>query len=57
MTHTDFTLSEPLLAMLVDNGLDALPQALTLLLNAAMQAERQKHLGLKPYERSPERTD
>ena len=43
--------------LLAQNGLDALPQALTILLNTAMQAERQKHLGLQPYERSPQRTD
>ena len=51
------TLPEPLLALLADNGLDALPQALTILLNAAMTAERQKHLGVAPYERSPARHD
>ena len=43
--------------LLAQNGLEALPQALTLLLNAAMQAERQKYLGVAPYERSPERRD
>lgn len=48
------TPSAPLLELLTQNGLDALPHALTVLLNAAMQAERQKHLGLAPYERSPE---
>ncbi len=51
------TLPEPLLELLVQNGLDALPQALTILLNAAMQAERQQHLGVAPYERSPKRQD
>ena len=53
----DCTLSAPLLELITQNGLDALPHALTVLLNAAMQAERQKHLGVAPYERSPQRTD
>ncbi|MCX6378992.1 MAG: IS256 family transposase [Armatimonadetes bacterium] len=55
--HLDSTLPEPLLESLCQNGLDALPQALTILLNLAMQAERQKYLGLQPYERSSERHD
>jgi transposase-like protein len=58
MTHDkDCTLPEPLLAMLSESGLEALPRALGLILNLAMQAERQKYLGLAPYERSSERTD
>jgi hypothetical protein len=36
---------------LCEHGLLALPQAITLLLNAAMQAEREKYLGAAPYER------
>lgn len=42
MTCPDSALSEPLLELLLQNGLDALPQALTIPLNAAMQVERQK---------------
>lgn len=53
----DITLPEALLESLAHQGLDALPQALTLLLNAAMRAERQKYLNAAPYERTPERTD
>jgi putative transposase len=53
----DFTLSEPLLEQIAEQGLDALPQAMALLLNAAMRAERQKYLKAAPYERTPERTD
>lgn len=53
----DVTLPEPLLEQLCQNGLDALPQAIALLLNAAMHAERQKFLKAAPYERTPERTD
>ena len=42
---------------LCEHGLDALPQAITLLLNAAMQAEREKYLGAAPYERTADRRD
>ena len=42
---------------LCEQGLDALPQAITLLLNAAMQAECEKYLDAAPYERSSERRD
>ena len=55
--HEKFTLPESLLEPLLQNGFDALPQALTLLLNVAMQMERQKYLNAAPYERTAERTD
>jgi transposase-like protein len=32
-----------------------MPELIRILVNAAMQAERQKHLGAGPYERTPER--
>ncbi len=51
------TLPPEFLQGLCENGLDALPQAITLLLNAAMQAEREKYLGAAPYERTPDRRD
>ena len=54
--HNDSTLSEGLLETLSENGIEALPDVLRLLLNAAMLLERQKHLGAGPYERTPERT-
>jgi transposase-like protein len=55
--HDDLTLPESLLETIADQGLDALPQAFALLLNAAMRAERQKYLQAAPYERTPERID
>ena len=56
MTYqNDFTLSAPLLEQLSANGLDALPALFQVLLNAAMQIERQKHLGAAPHERTEER--
>ncbi len=40
---------------LAANGLDALPDLIRIIINTAMQIERQQHLGVGPYERSPER--
>jgi transposase-like protein len=37
-------------------GLGALPDLLTILLNAAMRAEREHHLRARPYEHAPART-
>ena len=56
MTDPNYsTLPEDLLESLADNGLDALPDAFRLLLNAAMLLERQKHLQARPYERTEQR--
>ena len=57
MTYqNEFTLSEALLEQLTAEGLEALPTLFQVLLNAAMQIERQKHLGAAPHERTEERT-
>ena len=56
MTYqNDFTLSETLLEQLTTSGLEALPTLFQVLLNAAMQIERQKHLGAAPHERTEQR--
>src|SRR5262249_21335492 len=55
--HFDSTLPQDLLETIADSGLDALPEAFRLLLNAAMWLERQKYLAAAPYERCPERRD
>jgi putative transposase len=56
MTYTpDCTLPSDVLDQIAAGGLDALPEAIRLLINAAMLQERQKMLGVGPYERSPER--
>ena len=56
MTYTnDSTLTTELLEHISAEGLDYLPELIRILVNAAMQAERQKHLGAEPYERSPHR--
>lgn len=50
------TLPVELLEQLARDGFDALPELLQVLLNTAMQIERQKYLQAERYERSPERT-
>jgi putative transposase len=44
------------LEQLTTSGLEALPTLFQVLLNAAMQIERQKHLGAAPHERTDQRT-
>ncbi len=51
----DCTLPEEMLEQIADGGLAALPDAFRLLLNAAMLLERQKFIGVGPYQRSAER--
>ena len=53
--HPDCTLPEGMLEQIADGGLDALPEAIRLLINAAMLLERQKFIGAGPYQRTPER--
>jgi len=55
--NDDCELPEPFLEMLAESGLDAIPQAISLLLNLAALAERQAYLRAAPYERSSERAD
>jgi len=59
MTYqSDYTLSQELLERLTEEGLDALPEMIRIVINTAMQAERLKYLGVgAPYERSTERQD
>lgn len=51
----DCTLSDDLMRMITEHGLDALPELIRVMLNAAMQAERQQYLRAAPYERTAER--
>lgn len=56
MTYpTDCTLPAELIEQLASQGFDALPELIRVLLNTAMQAERQQYLNAERYERSPER--
>ena len=53
--HPDCTVPADLLDQIAEGGLAALPDALRLLLNAAMLLERQKFIGAGPYERTADR--
>ncbi len=53
----DFTLPTDLLKQIAANGFDQLPELIRIVVNAAMQAERQQYLGAEPYQRTPERQD
>ena len=56
MTHQDdCTLPSELLEQIAEQGLDYLPELIRIVINTAMQAERQKYLGVSPYVRSNER--
>lgn len=56
MTHqNNFTLPPEYLEQIGAHGLEYLPELIRILVNTAMQAERQKHLGAGPYERTPDR--
>lgn len=52
---SDCTLSPELLELIAEQGLDALPELMRVVINHAMLAERQQHLGAAPYERSVNR--
>lgn len=56
MTYpADFTLPNAFLELLAEQGIEALPEMIRVLLNTAMRAERQQFLKAAPYERSSER--
>jgi len=52
-----FTLPIELLKQIASNAFDQLPELIRIVVNAAMQAERQQYLGAAPYQRTPERQD
>jgi putative transposase len=51
----DCTLPSDLLKQITAQGFDFLPELIRILVNAAMQFERQQHLAVEPYERSDQR--
>jgi len=53
----DCTLPKEILEQIAEQGLDYLPELIRMVINTAMKAERQRYLGVAPYERSPERRD
>jgi putative transposase len=54
--NNDCTLPKEYLEQLTTEGLESLPEMIRVLVNEAMQIEREKHLNAKPYERSDERS-
>lgn len=56
MTYqSDFTLPSELLEQIATQGFDFLPELIRIVINAAMQAERQQYLRAAPYQHTPER--
>ena len=56
MTYqSDFTLPSELLEQIATQGFDVLPELIRIVINAAMQAERQQYLGAAPYQHTPDR--
>ena len=51
----DFTLTTELLEQIAEQGYDFIPELFRVMLNLAMQLERQRYLGVEPYVRSQER--
>ena len=51
----DFTLPESMIEAIASQGLDGLPELIRVMINMAMQAERQQYLNAEPYQRTPER--
>jgi putative transposase len=51
----DFTLPAELLERVSQQGFDILPELIQVIINAAMQAERQQHLKAEPYQHTEER--
>lgn len=51
----DCTLPAEILEQIASQGLEYLPELIRVIINTAMQTERQKYLGVDPYERSSER--
>ncbi len=51
----DFTLPLDLLEKIADQGFEALPELIRIVVDAAMESERQQHLKAEPYQRTPER--
>jgi putative transposase len=56
MTYqSDFTLPSEILEHIAEQGFDFLPELIRIVINAAMQAERQQYLQVAPYQHSPDR--
>lgn len=51
----DFTLPPEMLAQIASQGFDVLPELIRMVMNAAMQAEREQYLKAAPYQHTSER--
>jgi len=51
----DFTLPSEMLEQIAAQGFDVLPELIRIVINAAMQAERQQYLRAAPYQHTPDR--
>ena len=51
------TLSNEIVEGIINQGMDYIPEMIRILINLAMQMERQAYLQAGPYERTPERKD
>ena len=51
----DFTLPSEILEQIAAEGFDFLPELIRIVINAAMQAERQQYLKAAPYQHTPDR--
>ncbi len=51
------TLSNEIVEGIINQGMDYIPEMIRILINLAMQMERQAYLQAGPYERTPERRD
>ena len=51
----DFTLPAELMEQAKEQGLNVLPELIRVILNTAMQAEREQHMNAEPYQRTIER--
>ena len=51
----EYSIPDDLLEEIAEQGLDIVPELIRTVINAAMRIERQRHLGVEPYQRSPER--
>lgn len=56
MTYqNNFNISPEINKFIIEKGLDCLPEMMRLMINTAMQAERQQYIGAGRYERTQER--
>ena len=53
--HTQHSEAESAAQLIAERGLEGLGDAVSLLINEAMRLERERHLGVSPFERSPAR--